>query len=35
MTKEDVVPNFLGAYYEDIDASQYPNFKIEVGDWGG
>ena len=32
-TKEDVVPNFLGAYYEDIDASQYPNFKIEVGDW--
>ena len=21
------------AYYEDIDASQYPNFKIEVGDW--
>lgn len=32
-TKEDVVPNFVGAYYEDIDASQYPNFKIEVGDW--
>ena len=32
-TKEDVVPSFVGAYYEDIDASQYPNFKIEVGDW--
>ena len=27
------MPNFVGAYYEDIDASQYPNFKIEVGDW--
>ncbi len=32
-TQEAVVPNLIGAYYEDIDTSQYPDFKIEVGDW--
>ena len=32
-TKEAVVPSFTGQYYEDIDASRYPDFKIEVGDW--
>ena len=32
-TEEDVVPNFIGQYYEDIDASKYPNFTIEVSTW--
>ena len=32
-TEEDVVPNFLGLYYEDIDPNQYPNFSIEIRDW--
>ena len=32
-TKDAVVPKLVGQYYENIDASQYPNFKIEVGDW--
>lgn len=32
-TEEDIVPNFIGQYYESIDESQYPNFIIEISEW--
>ena len=32
-TEEDIVPNLIGENYETLDKSQYPNFKIEVGQW--
>ena len=32
-TEEDIVPQFVGKYYEDIDESAYPNFHIEVAKW--
>ena len=32
-TEEDIVPDLIGENYETLDKSQYPNFKIEVGQW--
>ena len=32
-TAEDTVPRLVGQVYDEIDASQYPNFTIEVKAW--
>ena len=32
-TEEDTVPRLVGQVYDEIDASQYPNFTIEVKAW--
>ena len=32
-TEEEIVPDLIGENYETLDKSQYPNFKIEVGQW--
>ncbi len=32
-TEEDIVPNFLGQHYQDIDVGDYQNFEIVFKDW--
>ena len=32
-TEEDVVPTLLGANYDELKLSDYPNFKIEIQEW--
>ena len=32
-TEEDVVPTLIGANYDELKLSDYPNFKIEIQEW--
>lgn len=32
-TEEDVVPPLIGANYDELKLSDYPNFKIEIQEW--
>ena len=32
-TEEDVVPTLIGANYDELKLSNYPNFKIEIQEW--
>lgn len=32
-TEEDVVPKLIGANYDELKLSDYPNFKIEIQEW--